>query len=57
MTYDLNPLQSLETKRQWLPRILKGQWIAVFGHDPEVPAATFHEHKQEIEIAPLNLIQ
>ncbi len=54
MAYDLNPLQSLETKRQWLPRILKGQWIAVFGHDPEVPAATFHEHKQEIEIAPLN---
>jgi hypothetical protein len=57
MAYNFNPLQSLETKRQWLPRILKGQWIAVFGHDPEVPASTLHEDKQKIEIAPLSLIQ
>ena len=43
MAYDLYPLQSLETKRKWVPQIVKEGWIVVFGHDPDVPAATFHE--------------
>jgi glyoxylase-like metal-dependent hydrolase (beta-lactamase superfamily II) len=57
MAYDLYPLQSLETKRQWLPRILSGQWIVVFGHDPDVPAATLHEREGKIEIEPVDLNQ
>jgi glyoxylase-like metal-dependent hydrolase (beta-lactamase superfamily II) len=55
MAYDLYPLQTLETKRQWIPRILSGQWIVVFGHDPDVPAATLHERDGRIEVDPVDL--
>jgi glyoxylase-like metal-dependent hydrolase (beta-lactamase superfamily II) len=34
MAYDLYPMQSLETKRRWVPRIVNEGWIVVFGHDP-----------------------
>ena len=55
MAYDLYPMQSLETKRAWLPRMVNGNWIAVFGHDPEVAAATLHERDGKIEIEPVDL--
>ena len=55
MAYDLYPLQTLETKRQWLPRMLQGQWIVVFGHDPDVPAATLHQSAGKVEIEPVDL--
>jgi glyoxylase-like metal-dependent hydrolase (beta-lactamase superfamily II) len=55
MAYDLYPLQSLETKRQWISRILSRQWIVVFGHDPDVPAAMLHEHDGKIEVEPVDL--
>lgn len=55
MAYDLYPLQTLETKRQWIPRMLQGQWIVVFGHDPDVPAATLHESAGKVEIEPVDL--
>jgi glyoxylase-like metal-dependent hydrolase (beta-lactamase superfamily II) len=55
MAYDLYPLQSLETKRQWIPRILAGQWIVVFGHDPDFAAATLHDRDGKIEVEPVDL--
>ena len=55
MAYDLYPLQTLETKRHWLPRIVDGGWIVVFGHDPDVAAATLHERGGKIEIEPVDL--
>jgi len=55
MAYDLYPLQTLETKRQWLPRIIEGGWIVVFGHDPDVAAATLHQRGGKIEIEPVDL--
>jgi glyoxylase-like metal-dependent hydrolase (beta-lactamase superfamily II) len=55
MAYDLYPLQTLETKRQWIPRILGGGWVVVFGHDPDMPTATLHEHHGRIEIEPVDL--
>jgi glyoxylase-like metal-dependent hydrolase (beta-lactamase superfamily II) len=55
MAYDLYPLQTLETKRQWISRIVAGQWIVVFGHDPDIPAATFHERNGKIEIDAVDL--
>ena len=57
MGYDLYPLQTLETKRLWIRHAVAGEWIVVFGHDPDLPAATFHEHNGKIEIAPVNLDQ
>ena len=53
--YDLYPLQTLETKRQWIPRMVTGQWIVAFGHDPDVAAATLHEREGKIEIEPVDL--
>jgi glyoxylase-like metal-dependent hydrolase (beta-lactamase superfamily II) len=55
MAYDLYPLQTLETKRKWVPQIVKEGWIVVFGHDPDVQAATLHEHNGKIEIEPVDL--
>lgn len=55
MAYDLYPLQTLETKRQWIARMLQGQWIVVFGHDPDVQAATLHESGGKVEIEPVDL--
>jgi glyoxylase-like metal-dependent hydrolase (beta-lactamase superfamily II) len=57
MAYDLYPLQTLETKRKWIPDIVKGGWIVVFGHDPDVAAATLHEHDGKIEFEPVDLNQ
>lgn len=55
MAYDLYPLQTLETKRQWIPRMVAEGWIVVFGHDPDVAAATLHERAGKIEIEPVDL--
>jgi len=55
MAYDLYPLQTLETKRQWIPRMVAGGWIVVFGHDPDVATATLHERGGKMEIDPVDL--
>lgn len=55
MAYDLYPMRTLETKRQWLRDIIANRWIVVFGHDPEIPVATLHEHGDKIEVVPFDL--
>jgi glyoxylase-like metal-dependent hydrolase (beta-lactamase superfamily II) len=55
MAYDLYPLQTLETKRKWLPRIINEHWITVFGHDPDIAAAVLFERNGKIEIEPVDL--
>jgi glyoxylase-like metal-dependent hydrolase (beta-lactamase superfamily II) len=55
MAYDLYPLQTLETKRKWVPQIVREGWIVVFGHDPDVASATLHERDGKIEIEPVDL--
>ena len=55
MAYDLYPLQTLETKRQWIPRMVTGEWIVAFGHDPDVAAAALHEREGKIETEPVDL--
>lgn len=55
MAYDLYPMLTLETKRNWLRDIIANRWIVVFGHDPEIPVATLHQQGEKIEVVPLNL--
>jgi glyoxylase-like metal-dependent hydrolase (beta-lactamase superfamily II) len=55
MAYDLYPLQTLETKRTWIPRMVAGGWVVVFGHDPDIAAATLQERDGKIEIEPVDL--
>jgi hypothetical protein len=55
MAYDLYPVQTLETKRKWVPQIVKENWIVVFGHDPDIAAARLHERDGKIEVEPVDL--
>ncbi len=55
MAYDLYPVQTLETKRKWVQQIVKGGWIVVFGHDPDMDAATLHERDGKVEFEPVDL--
>ena len=55
MAYDLFPLQTLETKRRWLAQMVAENWIVVFGHDSDIPAATLHQRDDKIEIEPVDL--
>ena len=55
MEYDLYPMQTLETKRRWLSRMSRENWTVVFGHDPDVAAASLHEQNAKIEFEPVDL--
>ncbi|GAC1679704.1 MAG: MBL fold metallo-hydrolase [Candidatus Acidiferrum sp.] len=55
MAYDLYPLTTLETKRNWLSEIVRNGWIMVFGHDPDHAAATLHERDGKVEYEPVLL--
>jgi glyoxylase-like metal-dependent hydrolase (beta-lactamase superfamily II) len=55
MAYDLYPIQTLETKRRWISRLVADGTIVVFGHDPDMATATFHPYGDKIEIAPVDL--
>ena len=37
MGYDLYPLQTLESKKLWLPRLASGNWLCIFEHDASTP--------------------
>lgn len=55
MAYDLYPMQTLETKRKWLARLIGERAIVVFGHDADIAAATLHEAGEKIEVEPVDL--
>jgi glyoxylase-like metal-dependent hydrolase (beta-lactamase superfamily II) len=52
--FDLYPLQSIESKMQWLDAAAKGGWICGFSHDTETAFARVTEHpKTRFAIQPL----
>jgi glyoxylase-like metal-dependent hydrolase (beta-lactamase superfamily II) len=55
MAYDLYPLQTLETKRAWVPRLLKESALVVFGHDPDFAVASLQEQGGKIIAEPVDL--
>ena len=55
MGYDLYPVQTLETKRKWISKIVQDGWWVGFGHDAEFPAGTLHEHGGKVEFSPVDL--
>jgi glyoxylase-like metal-dependent hydrolase (beta-lactamase superfamily II) len=55
MAYDLYPLQTLETKRAWIPRLIKDTSLVVFGHDPDVAVASLQEHGGKVLAEPVDL--
>lgn len=52
---DLYPMTTLETKKQYLPLMVREGWVGIFGHDPEMPAAYFREREGKIEAQPAEL--
>jgi len=55
IAYDLYPLTTLETKRKWIAEFVRDGWIVVFGHDPDIPAATLHEQDGKVAFEPVDL--
>lgn len=45
MAYDLYPLETLVSKRRWIPEIAAGGWLCLFEHDTDVPLGRIVEEK------------
>jgi glyoxylase-like metal-dependent hydrolase (beta-lactamase superfamily II) len=45
MSYDLFPLQTLETKKSWLPRLAAENWLCIFEHDADRPLGRIVEER------------
>jgi glyoxylase-like metal-dependent hydrolase (beta-lactamase superfamily II) len=39
MAFDLFPLQTIESKKQYYAQSVRGRWLTVFTHDPKTPWA------------------
>ncbi len=52
MGYDLYPMMTLEQKKKWIPEALKNEWLCLFAHDPNVPAAYLREREGKIVAEP-----
>jgi glyoxylase-like metal-dependent hydrolase (beta-lactamase superfamily II) len=55
MGYDLYPLQTLETKRTWIPRLVRESTLVVFGHDADVGVASLQDQGGKIAAVPVDL--
>jgi len=56
MGYDLYPLTTLENKKKWIPEVAREGWLALFVHDPQVPAAHLRERDGTFEFEPFALL-
>ena len=45
MGYDLYPLETMASKKRWLPRAAAEGWLCMFEHDPETPVARLREDR------------
>jgi glyoxylase-like metal-dependent hydrolase (beta-lactamase superfamily II) len=52
MGYDLYPMTTLEQKKKWIPEALKNEWLCLFAHDPNVPAAYLRERDGRVVAEP-----
>jgi glyoxylase-like metal-dependent hydrolase (beta-lactamase superfamily II) len=55
MSYDLYPVDTLETKRRLLRQALDENWLLIFYHDPDVPMGYVREVNNRIMVEPLNV--
>ena len=52
MGYDLYPLTTLEQKKIWVPEAIRNEWLCLFAHDLEVPAAYLRERNGKVVAEP-----
>jgi len=55
MGYDLYPMITLENKKRWIPEVVREGWLALFSHDPRVPAAHLRERDHQWEAEPVTI--
>ncbi len=55
MGYDLFPMTTLENKKRWISEAVREGWIALFAHDPRVPAAYLRSRDGDWEAEPLSI--
>jgi len=55
MAYDLYPLTTLENKHKWIPEVARTGTLALFAHDPKVPAAWLRERDGQFEVEPVEV--
>lgn len=52
MGYDLEPLRTLASKKEVLPRALREGWLLLFEHDHDLPLATLREENGRMAVEP-----
>lgn len=52
MAYDLNPLTTLEEKKQWIPQAVENRWLCLFAHDPNLAAGYLTEREGKVAVEP-----
>lgn len=50
MGYDLYPMTTLENKKKWIAQVAGEEWLALFVHDPAVPAGYIRERDGKWEV-------
>jgi glyoxylase-like metal-dependent hydrolase (beta-lactamase superfamily II) len=55
MGYDLYPMTTLENKRKWIGEAVRGEWLALFGHDAAIPAGYLRERNGQWEVEPVKV--
>jgi glyoxylase-like metal-dependent hydrolase (beta-lactamase superfamily II) len=55
MGYDLYPMVTLENKKKWIPQIVQGEWLALFGHDAVTQAAYLREKDGRLQTEPVKV--
>jgi glyoxylase-like metal-dependent hydrolase (beta-lactamase superfamily II) len=53
MGFDLYPMQTLENKKKWIAEIVRGGWLAIFGHERKVRAAYLREKDGKVVAEPV----
>jgi glyoxylase-like metal-dependent hydrolase (beta-lactamase superfamily II) len=49
--FDLDPIQSIDSKLHWLEEAARGEWICAFAHDPEMAFARIQHRGDKFEAA------
>ncbi|MFQ5577023.1 MAG: MBL fold metallo-hydrolase [Anaerolineae bacterium] len=52
--YDVEPLETIETKRRWQQWAVATGAVVMFEHDPHIKAATLHPDGRHFKLRPLN---
>lgn len=55
MGFDLYPMLTLENKKKWIGQVVREKWLALFVHDPAVPAAMLVEDEGIVHAEPVQV--